>query len=1154
MARAQIVLRLAAVAALVAAAVAVQFTFSNGGGGVELAFAEEAEATTVRIAAQRLEDGRTEFALQVREDDAWSERIEPRANLFQRVEDARVGRWANSSLLELESGHTVRISAKRLDDDRIEFALQEIVDGEPAERILPTRNKFPADPPVKRWLYSTPIELAAAAPEEPAVEEPAVEEPPPPTHIALVNYRGQHAANVKYNSSLNDDGSVTSNVYTTSKEGGDWATDGFGASFAVWCWSSQNLGILLDGLAPQDAESLSVTLTIDGVADSASDWTVEHYVDNGEQLHATLHAPDAVALFERLQSVAQLSAEIDGIGGTHTWNLTDTFTTPIQGNLAECGNYVEGEVQEPLPSTYVPLINASGREGNVRYRSALDDQGQAWTTIDTYADNSALFLRIGCWSGGDHFNVLIDQLPPLATDQVDVFWSVDGGQRVVEQWRVHTFEGSHSYIDSPFPLGMLETLRAASSFAFWVNAPGVRSVTLDLSNTFSTPVQDNIDNCGDYVEGKTREMEHDYVPVTNVHGFSGNASYSAQEHDGRIHSSVTTRSTVTDASAPALELTMACGTELGINIHSLPLIEGDRFPLTIRIDGGPPITMDWSYYGTEQFTAAWPPQTPHDSHSLVAMFRGAKMVTVESPHHWDGAVMFDLDGFFDTPVQENLDNCGMYKADETREIEYDYVPVIGEGRSSATVSYNAFIDSHNGNVGSYVDQRLSVEGARDGNVTFQIACWGGSSPDVKLYGVPATEATAVNVMLQIDSREAIFQTWHAGTTGDGTGYIGSPQPDRLIAQLRGATTVVITIVDSGLPSITINVPAMFDTPIQGNIDNCGRYKRGETRELEQPESPIVSGDTEAPDGESLIVWYTQPIGGDPPWLMLYQYLRADGQFQFYLRMMCGPGGAQVMAFGSRFGELTEGDIQVTWSVDGGPERTETWQVVEAFGRLVVHPVSARATISAWRDGSTLDLTLHTAEPHTQRFHLAELLSTPLQAQVDECLALTPPSLPTPSGEIEQVEEGQLTYDSGTSHGSTVVQTTIGLRIPSDDAPAWAGYSSALYVSCGMGGSAINVGGLGLDRPVFIRGYTVEVTWSVDGGPERTGTWDVWPWAGDRYAISPQDDAAFYAAINSADSLTIKVASDPEFVETYDLAGNGFWDTPVQPNLDACVGS
>ncbi len=80
---------------------------------------------------------------------------------------------------------------------------------------------------------------------------------------------------------------------------------------------------------------------------------------------------------------------------------------------------------------------------------------------------------------------------------------------------------------------------------------------------------------------------------------------------------------------------------------------------------------------------------------------------------------------------------------------------------------------------------------------------------------------------------------------------------------------------------------------------------------------------------------------------------------------------------------------------------------------------------------------------------------------------------------------------------------------------------------------------------------VSVTYGVNGGPGVAGTWDVWPW-GSWYAISPQDDEAFYQAILGSDTLAITVASDPEYTETYDLKGNGFWTTPVQPNLDACL--
>ena len=1132
-------LQLAALAA--AAVAAVVLLFGTGGGGVGTTSAEAAEATTVRIAAQRVEDGRTAFALQVRGDDGWGERIEPRANLFKRVEDARVGRWANSSLLELDSGHTVRISARAEDNGQIEFALQEIIDDAPAERILPRLRKFPASPTVGKWLVSSPIELAAID-----------TGPPPPTHVALVNYGGQHTANVRYASSLNDDGSVTSNVYTNSEEGGEWATDGFGASFALWCWSGENLGILLDGLAPQDAESLPVTLTIDGAAQPSTDWKIGNHYRDDVVTHSWLELRDAAArtLFAQLQSASQLSAAIDGVSGTHTWNLADTFTTPIQGNLAECGNYVEGQVQEPPPPTYVPVLTAKGRDGNVRYDAYLTDDGQVHTIIDTHGENTEMFLRIGCW--GDHFNVLIDKLPPLATDQVEVLWSVDDGETISEMWEVNTFEGSHSYIDSPFAPGMLRTLRGASSFTFWVNAAGIRSVTLDLSNTFGTPVQGNIDNCGAYVEGETREIEHDYVPVVGLRGHSGNASYSAEEYEGSIYSSVTTQSTAIDASAPVLRLAMSCGSELAINIQGLPLIDAESITLTLRIDGGAPITMDWNYRGTEQWTTSWPPESPHDSYSLAAMFRDATTVTVESPDHWDGAVTFDLDGFFGTPVQENLDECGKYKAGETREIQYDYVPWTGEGRESATLDW--FARQGDDGITTNVNRVVEVEGADGGRLRLVLGCHASQWFDVKLNGVatPTGELTSARVTLRIDDGDPFTQEWRISVYGEFSSVFATTS-GLLYEQLRGASNVVIEIADSGMPPAMFDLAGMFDTPVQENIDNCGKYKAGETRELDLPESPVVSGSTEAPDGESTIDWTHRPSGAAIPEIWARNFLY-EGEIKLYFIAGCGPNGVTFLLGGTRFGEISAGQVEVVWSLDGGAEQHQTWLVYEASGFRYVYPDDALALISTWRDGAILDVTIENETAHTQRFNLVELFGTPIQAALDECLALPQPTLPTPAGVVERTIVEQMSYNSGITFGSTVAATTLDLRVPSDSAPAWAGYSSRLSLNCGIGGYRVVIWGVGLDRPVFIRGYTVDVTWRVDGGAETTSTWDVWPGSGDSYDISPQDDAAFYAAIKGADSLTITVASDPEFVETYDFAGNGFWDTPIQPNLDACVGS
>ena len=60
----------------------------------------------------------------------------------------------------------VRINAQRLEDGRTEFAVQQrVASGEWGERVLPRGRYFPANPEVGRWLNSTPVNLAVLSDE-----------------------------------------------------------------------------------------------------------------------------------------------------------------------------------------------------------------------------------------------------------------------------------------------------------------------------------------------------------------------------------------------------------------------------------------------------------------------------------------------------------------------------------------------------------------------------------------------------------------------------------------------------------------------------------------------------------------------------------------------------------------------------------------------------------------------------------------------------------------------------------------------------------------------------------------------------------------------------------------------------------------------------
>ena len=178
-------------AAVVAAALLVVAVLGVRGAAAQGAAGE----VEVRVAAQRLADGRTEFALQERESDgSWAARRLPSARFFPA--NADVGRWLSSSPLTVEAqpdsmltataeaGVEVRVAAQLLADGRMEFALQEReAGGSWAERRLPSARFFPANADVGRWLSSSALTVRVfeAAPAPTPTPTPTATPTPAPT-------------------------------------------------------------------------------------------------------------------------------------------------------------------------------------------------------------------------------------------------------------------------------------------------------------------------------------------------------------------------------------------------------------------------------------------------------------------------------------------------------------------------------------------------------------------------------------------------------------------------------------------------------------------------------------------------------------------------------------------------------------------------------------------------------------------------------------------------------------------------------------------------------------------------------------------------------------------------------------------------------------
>lgn len=90
--------------------------------------------------------------------------------------------WAATHSVETD----VRIAAQRLSDGRVEFALQQRIGGEWSDRIQPSGRYLPVNAPTDRWLRSTPVTLVVAVPES-VVTEPQtgqLDGTEPPTYRA----------------------------------------------------------------------------------------------------------------------------------------------------------------------------------------------------------------------------------------------------------------------------------------------------------------------------------------------------------------------------------------------------------------------------------------------------------------------------------------------------------------------------------------------------------------------------------------------------------------------------------------------------------------------------------------------------------------------------------------------------------------------------------------------------------------------------------------------------------------------------------------------------------------------------------------------------------------------------------------------------------
>ncbi|MCY3663619.1 MAG: hypothetical protein OXH28_12475 [bacterium] len=116
----------------------------------------DVEGPGVRIVARLLGNGKIEFGLQQQDSGSWSDPILPGARLFPAT--TSTARWLVSTPITAGDA-TVRIVARRLQDGRVEFGLQQRDGGSWSNRMLPQQRFFPTTAAAGRWLDSSTLNL-----------------------------------------------------------------------------------------------------------------------------------------------------------------------------------------------------------------------------------------------------------------------------------------------------------------------------------------------------------------------------------------------------------------------------------------------------------------------------------------------------------------------------------------------------------------------------------------------------------------------------------------------------------------------------------------------------------------------------------------------------------------------------------------------------------------------------------------------------------------------------------------------------------------------------------------------------------------------------------------------------------------------------------
>ncbi len=1118
---------------------------------------EDAEVVAqVRVSAQRLENGAVRFGLRVRDERGiWAEPVTPRAHWLI-PSNVSTGRWLASSPLTLDVNSSGR--GRLLRSDRFES---------------PSTGNVLLATGLEEWMGDT--HLSAYHDEEgdlltrAAIYSVSPRAPDGELRTVITCRNGELSVDIGGLPSQTDIGSgvregqqllVSWNVDDGARQSERRAVASLESGLELIQGAQNRLAEALLGDGSQLTLSIGAAPRLNAAINLAALRSLPVY-DNLRYCsaepertgHNELRIRAQVRDDQRIEfAVQQRTADgwsdnilprarvMPAFGDATNWLSSTPVRVSVELNPAR-------EVVMPYPALrravepITPSIRSGPYSASLSYEVDELELEDYWpprlNSTVTVGPEEGLRLHMGCF--GDERRVLLHN--PTSDATGDLALSFDDTQ-LTARWNVSIQNGVATLAPADHER-TIRRLRQADTLSVTLGTGDSDPTSFDISNLFEMPIQRNIDHCGNYTEPDWQPVRETQNVLTET-GIAYRVNYPEWTgYQRNSHVSVPTIGDPSTLEQMPLSFSMTCNSRwLTFQIHGLSEV-GNPASVRIRADSG-----DWLEETVNIYDVADGTVTAAFSTDLQRIRQGATLdfeLGLEEPVRGS----FDLSKLFDTPIQANFDNCATAYWTTPKA----YVPITElTGDASHNIQYLA-IQNEDGSVSTVVTADSTKHSEFEEPLRLQLQCRSFFHVTAFVAGPLVAESGDINVTMTIDNRPSEMSLWYIQESYS-RGLLYPPSVPNLMAQIREASVVVLEIPELSAEPFVFHVSGMFDTPLQDNIDECGYYAPGRSRMLEPRNVHDSHQMDDADKGLSIWrFWQRTPGGANIPYVnLLESQLRGD-YIEIGVLLSCGSGGAELFIYGTSTSTLPEVHVLVTWSTDGGARQWATWNVVEALGGKVIHPLRARPLIASWRQASELEFTLLGDSPTTHHFDLEALFDFPATHTLDDCLAAQLPAQSLPVWDVPVSRGDHLSYSVGPLGGSAWTISRVDL-LDNGEATVEGRNSdprSTVSFDCGAGGIELAIIGLDRAEATTIDVATVDVTWNIDG-LWQSDTWDAWT-ESFNYTISPPDDMAFYEALRGAETLTVHVLSDPPITKTYELGRHDFWDTPVQPNLDACSG-